>query len=109
MLGLLFKEPSKNVPEMKTAIQQGFDLSIGTNRGFLLPKKTPKPVVDYYIKLVKAVAEDPAFKRQIEEKGSFVVYLGGQDYANWWKQEFEAWKSDAIAVGLYRPQKKKKS
>ncbi len=109
VLGLLFKEPSKNVPEMKTAIQQGFDLSIGTNRGFLLPKKTPKPVVDYYIKLVKAVAEDPAFKRQIEEKGSFVVYLGGQDYANWWKQEFEAWKSDAIAVGLYRPQKKKKS
>jgi len=107
VLGLLFNEKSKLVPEMKTGKEQGFDLSIGTNRGFMLPKKTPKPIVDHYVQLVKKVAEDPDFKRQIEEKGSFVVYLGGDDYAKWWKQEFEDWKADAIAVGLYRPEKPK--
>jgi tripartite-type tricarboxylate transporter receptor subunit TctC len=91
---------------MKTAKEQGFDISVGTNRGFMLQKGTPKPVVDYYIDLVKKVAANKDFIRQIEEKGSFIWSVGGNDYAKWWEQEFKDWKADAIAVGLYKPKGK---
>jgi tripartite-type tricarboxylate transporter receptor subunit TctC len=106
VLGLVYKEKSALVPEMKTAKEQGFDISVGTNRGFMLQKGTPKPVVDYYIDLVKKVAANKDFIRQIEEKGSFIWSVGGNDYAKWWEQEFKDWKADAIAVGLYKPKGK---
>jgi tripartite-type tricarboxylate transporter receptor subunit TctC len=106
VLGLIYKEKSRLVPEMKTAKDQGFDLSVGTNRGFMLQKGTPKPVVDYYIALVKKVSENKDFIRQIEEKGSFIWNPVGADYVKWWEKEFADWKSDAMAVGLYEPKKK---
>ena len=106
VLGLVYKDKSALVPAMKTAKEQGFDISVGTNRGFMLQKGTPKPVVDYYIDLVKKVAANKDFIRQIEEKGSFIWSVGGNDYAKWWEQEFKDWKADAIAVGLYKPQGK---
>ncbi|MBI4183931.1 MAG: tripartite tricarboxylate transporter substrate binding protein [Proteobacteria bacterium] len=109
VLGILFNKRSKLAPDVRTGAEQGVDLVIGTNRGFLLPKATPKPAVEYYTQLVKKVAEDPQFVKQMEDMGSFVVYMGGKDYEKWWAKEFEDWKEDAIAVGLYKPIEKGKS
>lgn len=61
-LAVMSDERIKNMPDVPTLKEKNIDLSIGTWRGLIVPKKTPQNVVDVLAKAAKETAEEPAFQ-----------------------------------------------
>lgn len=102
LLALNYHTKSGKIPTLKTAREQGFDLSITSDRGFVAPKGTPKAVIDHYIETFKKVAKDEKYIAGVEAKGSFVNPLFGKDYEKWWDDTMTEWKAIATDLGVYK-------
>ncbi|MEX2643927.1 MAG: tripartite tricarboxylate transporter substrate binding protein [Acetobacterales bacterium] len=102
LIALNYNKRSEVLPDLKTAREQGFDLDITSDRGIVLPKGVSREVVDYYIDLMGKVANDPEFIEDIETKGSYVSYVSGDEYTQWWKDTNERWEAIARRLGVYR-------
>jgi tripartite-type tricarboxylate transporter receptor subunit TctC len=102
ILGINYPKRSKVLPQVPTAAEQGFPLSITSDRGWVLPKGTPKEVVDYYADMLEKVSKDKKFIDGIEAKGSFVSFVRGPAYVQWWKDTNKEWTRIAKDLGVYR-------
>jgi len=102
LLAMNYGKRSTRVPDLPTAQEQGFDLEIATDRGFMLPLETPQEVVDHYIALFKKVASDPQYVETVTKQGSFVVPRFGEDYAKWWDATYTDWVRIAKNLGVYK-------
>ncbi len=83
--------------------EQGVDLLFGVDRGIVLPKGASKDVVKHYEKVIAKAMKNPEVVRQLEAKGSTVKYLGRKDYRKHLENTFNALRTTAIKVGLYKP------
>lgn len=101
-LAITTEERNKEIPDVPTAKEQGYDLVIGVDRGIMLPKDTPKDIVDHYIGILRAVANDPDVQKQMEAKGSTMPFTAGDDYRVYFERTFEKWKQIAKNVGMYK-------
>lgn len=77
-------ERSPLIPDVPTLKEQGVDMNYSLTRGVMLPKGTPKEIVDYWAGVFKGPTEDAAFVDEQAAKGTSVVYLGPEEYADWW-------------------------
>ena len=102
LLAMNYHQRSTRVPDLPTAQEQGFDIVIATDRGFMLPKGTPQEVVDHYIDLFKKVAADKQYVETVTRQGSFVVPRFGDDYAKWWDATYKDWVRIAKNLGVYK-------
>jgi len=101
-LAITTEARNQEIPDVPTAKEQGFDLVIGVDRGIVLPKGTPKDVVNQYIEVLRAVANDPDVQKQMEAKGSTMPFTAGDDYRAYFENTFTKWKQIAINVGMYK-------
>jgi len=101
-LGITTEERNKEIPDVATAKEQGYDLVIGVDRGIVLPKDTPKDVVDHYIDILRKVANDPDVQKQMEAKGTTMPFTAGDDYRAYFEKTFDKWKQIAKNVGMYK-------
>lgn len=62
----------ENVPTLK---EKGVDLSIGTWRGLVAPKNTPKAALDVLKKATKQATDDPAFQQTLAKMNLSFAYL----------------------------------
>jgi tripartite-type tricarboxylate transporter receptor subunit TctC len=102
LLALNYHTKSDKIPSLKTAREQGFDLSITSDRGFMLPKGTPQAIVDHYVETFKKVAADKKYIAAVEAKGSFVNGVYGKDYEKWFADTMTEWKGIATNLGVYK-------
>lgn len=102
-LGIATEKRDPRVPEVKTLREQGVDLLFGVDRGIVLPKGVSKDVTKHYEKVIAKAMKDPEVVRQLEAKGSTVKYLGRKRYRRHLENTFNALKTTAIKVGLYKP------
>ncbi len=101
-LAITTEARNAEIPDVSTAKEQGFDLVIGVDRGIMLPKGTPKEVVNHYIGIFEKVANDPDVQKQMEAKGSSMPFLAGDNYRAYFENTFKKWKQIAINVGMYK-------
>ncbi|WP_417844370.1 Bug family tripartite tricarboxylate transporter substrate binding protein [Thalassospira sp.] len=85
-LAIAADKRSPLIPDVPTLKEEGIDLTYSLTRGIMLPKGTPKDVVDYWAKVFKGPTEDKAFVESQATKGTNVEYLGPEDYTAWWKK-----------------------
>lgn len=83
-------ERHKNYPNLPTAKEFGIDYTYVFWRGVLAPKGTPRPIVEKLADAFRKMAEDPAVRPVLQGWGDDVNYLGPDDFAKWWRQEYEA-------------------
>ncbi len=95
-------ERSKVLPDLATAKEQGFDVDITTDRGWVLPKGVSQDVVDHYATILEKVANDPAFRKSITDKGSWVRYMPPAEYKKWWDDTNERWTAIAKRLGVLK-------
>ncbi len=79
-------ERSPLIPDVPTLKESGVDLTFSLTRGIMVPKGTPKEIIDYWAEVFKAPTQDAAFVEEQAAKGTAVLYLGPEDYAVWWKK-----------------------
>lgn len=101
-LGITTAERNKEIPDVPTLREQGYDMIYGTDRGVVLPKGASKELIDHYAAIFEKAAKDPEVIAQMEAKGTQVVYLGPADYTAYFQDTFTNWKRIAKKVGLYK-------
>ena len=78
-------ERSALIPKVPTLKELGVDMTFSLTRGVMLPKGTPKDIIDYWAGIFKVPTQDADFVAQQAAKGTSVLYLGPEDYAKWWE------------------------
>ncbi|QDG76285.1 tripartite tricarboxylate transporter substrate binding protein [Labrenzia sp. PHM005] len=78
-------ERNQLIPDVPTLKELGVDMTYSLTRGVMLPKGTPPEIVEYWANVFKKPTEDKEFVDAQAAKGTSVVYLGPDEYANWWK------------------------
>lgn len=100
-LAILSEERSEGLPELQTAVEQGFDVISGNTLGVVLPKGTPASIVEHYEAALRAAVEDPQVQEAVAGRGSVMDFAGAADYAAWWNETFDGWKAVAEVMGVY--------
>ena len=97
-------ERSPLIPDVPTLKEKGVDMTYSLTRGVMLPKGTSKEIVDYWAGVFKGPTQDKEFVDAQAAKGTAVVYLGPDEYAEWWtsteKDFLDAAK--ALKVGRFQ-------
>ena len=68
--------------------------------GVIVPKDTPRPIVDSLYASVKEALGSEALKNRLTEDGSTVVGSSPQAFASFLEQQTDLWKKVVSAVGL---------
>ncbi|NIP74883.1 MAG: tripartite tricarboxylate transporter substrate binding protein, partial [Xanthomonadales bacterium] len=64
------EERSKFLPDMPTLMEKGVDMTFALQRGIVVPKGTPKEIIDDWAAVFKKAAEDPGLLAQMDAKGT---------------------------------------
>ncbi len=75
VLAILEAQRWDRAPDLPTAIEQGYDTTAGSARGFALPAATPSAMQKRWEDAVRATAEDPEFRALAERDYLIVRHL----------------------------------
>ncbi|MFC0472533.1 tripartite tricarboxylate transporter substrate binding protein [Halalkalibacter kiskunsagensis] len=84
------QERLEHAPDLETFVENGYDISLGLNRGYVVPKGTPQEIIDRLGKIFEETANDPAYIEAVTNAGAGVDFMGPEEY----KEHLEA--QDAI-------------
>ena len=89
-------------PDVPTLKEKGVDVSIGTWRGFAVPKGTPQEVKDKLNAAIKKAVEDPQFVKFMNDRGFGINYLAGDDFYKFMEKSDADLGASIKALGLSR-------
>lgn len=101
-LAIYTEKRNPEIPNVMTAKEQGVDLVAGTDRGVLAPKGTPKAALDYWAGAFEKAMNDPSVVKQLNAKGTLVVFKRGAEYQSYLDTTYKKWEEVAKKVGVYR-------
>ncbi|MDF2502113.1 MAG: hypothetical protein K0Q77_2827 [Anaerosporomusa subterranea] len=100
-IGIATPDRDPSLPNVPTLKEQGINFyTWGSVKGIAVPKNTPKEVVTYYEGLFKKVAEDPDFKKTMQEMGQPVQYQGAEEFGKFVKQAHDDYGVLVKQLGL---------
>ena len=81
------------VPSMK---EEGFDTGLdGLWKAVMVPKGTPKPVIDKLAGFFKQISENKQVIESLKKMGDEFHYLGPDDFAKYWRKDYQVYKDMA--------------
>ncbi|MCR5083935.1 MAG: tripartite tricarboxylate transporter substrate binding protein [Succinivibrionaceae bacterium] len=99
-IAVMSDERDPKFPDLKTLKELGTDLSIGTWRGFGVPKGTPKDIKDRISAAIKKSVDDPQFVKFMADRGFGIKYLEQDDFGKFMAQSDSDLGSSMKALGL---------
>jgi len=93
MLAVTATQRMENFPDVPTAIEQGYDLDLGTWRGLAAPSKTPQDILAKLEKALKESVMDSRFKNFMKREGFGIRYLDAQDFAKFLAGQEKAYQA----------------
>jgi len=100
--GIAADERSPLLPDLPTLKELGVDMTYSLDRGIVAPKGTPKEAIDYWAGVIQKAAENAEFRSSLEAKGTLIKYRNAEDYAAWFKDEYDAHEKVAIKIGMFK-------
>ena len=76
-----------DLPNVPTAIEEGYNVVYRLWRGVLAPKKTPRPIIDKLAAGFEKICKDKTFKRMLSKFGDKPQYLGPNEFEKLWREE----------------------
>lgn len=101
-LGISTDERNPEIPDVPTLKEQGIDLVYGTDRGIVAPKGTPPAAIEYWAGLFAKAAQDPDVVKQLQAKGTSIIYRNPADYTAYFEELFGKWEQVATKIGMYK-------
>ena len=90
------------IPDIKTAQEQGANVIFAVERGVVAPKGTSAVIVNHYAKMFEGAAMDKEFKAAMHKKGILINYKGPDAYKKHFQATYDYWKPIAKQVGVYK-------
>lgn len=82
----------RDLPDVPTSAEQGFDKTMTVFKAIMAPKGTPRPVVEKLAAAFKKMLETPQVVEAIRKLGDDVEYQGPDEFAKYWRAEYETYK-----------------
>ena len=101
-LGVTNDSRLDQIPDIKTAQEQGANVIFAVERGVVAPKGTSAEIVNHYAKMFEGAAMDKDFKAAMHKKGILINYKGPKDYKKHFQATLDYWKPIAKQVGVYK-------
>lgn len=101
-LGIATEERDPILPDLKTLKEQGIDVVYGLNRGVVAPKGTPADVIAHYAAAFEAAMKSDKVKKALDEKGTWIVYKGPDEYRAFFEKSYADSEKVAIKIGMYK-------
>lgn len=101
-LGVTNDKRLDQIPDMKTAQEQGANVIFAVERGVVAPKGTSPEIVNHYAKMFEGAASDSEFKAAMHKKGILINYKGPDAYKKHFQATYDYWKPIAKQVGVYK-------
>ena len=101
-LGVTNDSRLDQIPDIKTAQEQGANVIFAVERGVVAPKGTSAEIVNHYAKMFEGAAMDKDFKAAMHKKGILINYKGPEDYKKHFQATYDYWKPIAKQVGVYK-------
>lgn len=101
LIPILFmdKERSPDFPDVPTAMEEGAHITCLQWRGITAPKGTPGAVIHKLGTAFKRMAEDKSLKAMMEKTGQGIQFLGPDEFAKFWRADYEFYKGLKSAFG----------
>lgn len=87
-LAILDEERDPTFPNVPTAKELGVDVVYNLWRGVLVPKGTPKPIIEKLASACEKMVQDKSVVSMINKLGDRVQYLGPEAFDKFWRAEF---------------------
>ena len=100
VLAVTSKTRLQAAPEAPTMIELGYNIHVGTGRGFALPAEVPASVAEYWEKSLRRVYESAAWKETAERNMYENMWMGRQEYAKHLNERVDEVKEFLQAVGM---------
>ena len=91
---------SRLYPDVPTAKEGGFDMNFVQWRGVGVPKGTPEDVKNLLVDAFRKASQMEAFKKNIEQAGLELTFLGPKEAGPWMKAQYETNKALTAKLGL---------
>jgi len=99
-LAIATERRDPEIPNVPTLKELGVNVVFDVNRGIMVPKGTPAPVMAKLESACAAAAKEPAFAASMKLQATAVRYLDRKGYASWLRQTDELNKTLAKDLGL---------
>ena len=86
LLAVMADERLTQFPDLKTAKEQGIDLSVRKFRGLAGPKGTPKEIIAAWEAAIPMLLEDPAYKKLYTDNNLQPGFIPHADYVKFMEQ-----------------------
>ncbi len=88
--------------DVPTTVESGYDVTIGSWRGFVVRKGTPPEIKEYLVKIMKEAYDDPSYKEFAEMTFTNVGpgWLEGEEFTSFLRDEQKLFEDVAIKIGL---------
>jgi len=84
-LAIAADERSDLVPDVPTLKELGIDMNYSLTRGVMAPAGTDPEIIKYWAETFKAATNNPEFVEAQKARGTAVLFLGPDEYREWWK------------------------
>ncbi|OCN02528.1 hypothetical protein A7X67_14855 [Clostridium sp. W14A] len=102
ILAVIGDERSSIYPDIKTAKEQGIDVSVQGWGGFAVPKDTPQEIVDVLEKASKTAINSDDVKKLLSQKGYNFAYMSGSDMDTEAKKELTDYSALIPQLGIVK-------
>jgi len=80
------------LPDVPTVKESGINVVTNMWAGIVAPKHTPRPVIEKLAAAFKKMSQDKSFIALYRQLDAEAVYLGPEEFAKFWREEFEIHK-----------------
>ena len=88
------------LPDIPTAAEAGTPFTLEAWFALYAPAGTPQPVIDALAEAARKVVSGAHFKAQAEEQGTYAVYMGPKELAEFTKAELAYWGEAIRKAGI---------
>jgi tripartite-type tricarboxylate transporter receptor subunit TctC len=91
----------RSLPDTPTLDELGVkDAEVISWFGIMVPSGTPQSVIDTLAAAFKTIADEPGFRKLVEQQGMDVAYHGPAEAARFWSNEIDKWDSVIKSAGI---------
>ena len=89
LLASISSKRNKNYPDVPTLKEIGYsDFSKDFWNGFFAPAGLPQPIMEKLVKAFEKALSLPDVQARLDKAGFFAAFLGPQEFANFWDEEY---------------------
>lgn len=100
VLAVLSDKRLDALPDVPTAKESGYDVSIGTWRGLAVPKDTPDAVVDKLSEIFSKAIQTDSFKNFMQKSNEPITYLNSKDFESKIEKDNSEFKTLIDGLGI---------